>query len=176
SRSRWRNSANSRPNPRHDDTIPDGSRLFPSNGQTGSNPITGKARPGRRLDGLRNPAFTLKTPVPRSVVGEESELRLRSTHSLINSSPQHLSACHFLAFTRPDHVYHAAQYQLGVKASDVCGLPPLASDWPFKITELDGQGVVQREKAEDRIFEHNFVARCAPARPNYQPDCQVGNL
>src|ERR1035438_6183548 len=58
------------------------------------------------------------------MVGEESELRIQATHSLINSSPQKLLAWHFLNFTRPHHVDRAAQYQLGIKAptSVVCHL------------------------------------------------------
>ncbi len=56
----------------------------------------------------RKQAFTLKTPVPRSMVGEESELRIQSTHSLINSSPQKLLARHFFAFSSPHNVYRAA--------------------------------------------------------------------
>ena len=92
------------------------------------------------------------------MVGEESELPIQATHSLINSSPQKLLAWHFLNFTRPHHIYRAAQYQLGIKPPDIRGLPLLASDLPFKLPELDGQGVVQREEAKEGIFKDYFVA------------------
>jgi hypothetical protein len=80
---------------------------------------------------------------------------------------------HFLAFTSPDDVYSATQYQFGVKSSDVCGLPLLARDWPFESPNLNSQCVIQRQDSKDRIFEHDFVARRTPARPHYKPYAQV---
>ncbi len=93
----------------------------------------------------------------------------QAVHSPKNSFPRSLSAWHFLAFISPDNVYRAAQYQFRVKASDVCGLPPLASDLPFESPNLNSQCVVQREDSKDRILEHDFVARWTPARPHYKP-------
>jgi len=97
---------------------------------------------------------------PLSLTGSRNTPRL---------PPQRLLARPLLAFTSPDNVYSAAQYQLGVKASDVGGLPPLASNWPLESPNLNRQRVVQREDAEHRIFEHDFVARRTPARPHYKP-------
>jgi hypothetical protein len=60
----------------------------------------------------------------------------------------------FLAFIGSNHVNRAAQYHLGVKASDVYRLPPLASDWAFESPNLNNQCVIQPENSEHRIFEN----------------------
>ena len=65
-----------------------------------------------------------------------------------------LLAGHFLTFTRPDDVNRAAQDKLGVKVSDVCGLPTLTTDWTLEAPNFDGQRVVQREDTEDWILEN----------------------
>ena len=116
----------------------------------------------------------VKVPVPRSMVGEESELRIQATHSLINSSPQKLLAWHCLNFTRPDNGYRTTQYQFGIKSPDIRALPILPREWPFESPELDGQRVVQREKAKCGIFE-NYLMACS-AVPNNQPYRYVRDL
>lgn len=100
----------------------------------------------------------------------------KPTHHPKNSSPRNLSARHFLTFISADHVDRATQNQLGVESADIRGLPLLASELPFKLPELDGQGVIQWEESKDGIFEHNLVARRPPARPNHESGRYVGDL